>query len=378
MSSPASQLRVRRYLWRLTEVAALLALVILFCWLFAWSIPYILPFVIGWLFAVLLLPLVRFLEKRGIRRTSAVTGVLISVILIVLAVSVYSVIAIASEATNLSANIGTYFNQIQTWVTHEIALGRTYLGNLPPKVATGMQDTALAQLSSLESTFKGFAQFLLNSVTNLPDTAFIAVIATITCFFMMLNRERMYQNFLRVLPPGWSVKMDVVIHDMLRAFVGTIRVQFILMLMSAVLGVLGLWILGVEYAFIIGLLIGIFGLVPIIGSALLTVPWAIGAFAVGDISLGLKLLLLQAFISVLRHIVEPKILADSVGLDTLSTLFALYVGMKLLGTLGLFLGPIILIGVKSLLRTRLFVDYFPSTDEEVADVNELEPRRGML
>jgi len=214
-------------------------------------------------------------------------------------------------------------------------------------------------LTTLQTLFSNFAKGLIQSVTHLPDYMFVAVIALIATYFMLVNRDHMYSRFLEMLPPGWSDKVKIVTDDMMRAFVGTIRVQVLLMLMSMVLGIVGMWVLGIQYAVILGILFGLAGIVPILGSAIITIPWAVGALLIGDVSLALKVLLLQLAISLIRHMVEPKLLADSVGLDTLSTLFALYVGMQLIGVLGLFLGPIVLIGIKSLFRIRLFIDFFP-------------------
>jgi sporulation integral membrane protein YtvI len=216
-------------------------------------------------------------------------------------------------------------------------------------------------------SFKGLLTGLIRLITHLPETLFVLVISTITTFFMLVRRERMYLRFLRILPPGWGLKMQVVIRDVSRAFVGTVRVQIVLMLFSCVMGIIGMSVIGVPYAFLLGVLFGVAGLVPMLGSALLTVPWAAGAFMLGDVRLAIKLLLVQLVISIIRHLIEPKILADNVGLDMLSTLFGLYVGLQVMGFIGLFLGPIVMIAVKSLLRAHMFRDFFPEKELEAYD-----------
>jgi len=359
-SSSQQQVQVRRYLWRLFEVAALLVFVTLISVFFVWALRYILPFVVGWFLAILLLPLVKFLERRHVKSIAAALSVLIGSLAVIVVLSVFAVIAIAREASLLLVNVPQYFNGAQAWVQQQILMGKVFFGQLPPNVVASIQNAAMQSISSLEAWFRSFAKILLDSVTRLPEFSFVVVISLITAYFMLADRERLYRGFLRSLPPGWSGKMEAALNDMGRAFTGTIRVQVVLMLMSAVLGVVGMWVLGIEYAVLLGIAFGVTGLVPFLGSAILTVPWAVGALAMGDVALAIKILLLQLVISAIRHVVEPKILADSVGLDTLSTLFALYVGMQLLGVLGLFLGPIILIGFKSLFRARLFVDFFPA------------------
>ncbi len=358
--------QVQRYLWRLAEVLTLLVLITLACLAFVWIYDYILPFVIGGFFAIMLLPLVRSLERRGVGRVASVATVLVSIVILLVALSTYVVVAVAREATMWTQTTTAQFGLIQAWFDAKLNYGKAIFGQLPPTVSKQLTDAAENSLTHVEQTFTGIAGSLIHAVTLLPEYIFVVVIALIATYFFLVNRDRMFRTFLAALPPGWSDKVPVVADDMMRAFVGTIRAQVVLMLLSAVLGVIGMWIAGIDYAVILGILFGVSGLVPILGSAILTVPWAIGALVVGDIPLAIKVILLQLAISLIRHVVEPKILADSVGLDTLSTLFALYVGMKVMGVVGLFFGPIILIGIKSLLRIRLLVDFFPQSDIAVS------------
>ncbi|WP_231493494.1 sporulation integral membrane protein YtvI [Alicyclobacillus macrosporangiidus] len=370
MASPRQQALMKRYLWRLVEVVSLLCLVSITALLFVWLMPYILPFVAGAFFAILLWPLVRWLERRGMPRTLAVTVVMAGIVLLFVALSIYVVVQVAREAALWSSSVPMYFNEVQAWLAQQIELGRAWYGQLPPSVTNQIESAASEAVTSVETFFSGLASWVIDSVTKLPESLFVTAVALIATFFMLVHRERMVRGFLRLLPPGWGDKVQVVAGDMMRAFLGTLRVQVVLMLMSAVLGVIGMWIAGIKYAVILGILFGLTGLVPVVGSAIMTVPWMLGALLIGDVALALKVLVIQLAISLIRHLVEPKILAESVGLDTLSTLFALYVGMKLMGVLGLFLGPIVLIGIKSLLRIRLLVDFLPIPEVEKEPAQE--------
>ncbi|WP_290588553.1 sporulation integral membrane protein YtvI [Alicyclobacillus sp.] len=377
MASPRQNLLMKRYLWRLVEVVSLLVLVTVTVLLFAWLMPYIFPFVAGAFFAILLWPFVRWLEQRGVPRTLAVTLVMVGIVVLLVALSVYVVIQVAREAALWSANVPMYFNEVQAWIAQRIELGRAWYGQLPPSVTNQVESAVAEAVTTVQAFFSGLASWVIDSITKLPESMFVVAVALIATFFMLVHRERMVKGFLRLLPPGWGDKVQVVAGDMMRAFLGSLRVQVVLMLMSAVLGVIGMWIAGIKYAVILGILFGLTGLVPVVGSAIMTVPWMIGALLIGDVALALKVLVIQLGISLIRHLVEPKILAESVGLDTLSTLFALYVGMKLMGVLGLFLGPIVLIGIKSLLRIRLFVDFLPIPEvEPMAErAEDVEPPR---
>lgn len=84
------------------------------------------------------------------------------------------------------------------------------------------------------------------------------------------------------------------------------------------------------------------------------VPWSLFAFVAGNNVLAIELLLLTSVVTVLRHVIEPKILGDNVGLDPLFVLISMYMGLASTGVIGLILGPFILIAYKSLQKAGVF------------------------
>ncbi len=84
------------------------------------------------------------------------------------------------------------------------------------------------------------------------------------------------------------------------------------------------------------------------------VPWIIWEFATGNSKLGIGLAVLYVTTSVVRQILEPKIVGDNIGLHPLATLVSLYIGLQLGGMVGMILGPITLIIIISCYRAGLF------------------------
>lgn len=364
MRATRREAELRRYIWRVVEVCIMLAFIVVFALLLGYLMKYILPFVIGWIFAILLIPIVRWLERVGMPRLTSVLFVMCLTVGLVISVSIGIVVGTAREATSFLVNSRSAIHIENLFVAHQLSTANLFAGRLPKQVTDQIQ-SGLSQLTAdIQDWVQAFVSAVVGSLTHLPEFLFVGVIAVITTFFILLRRERMMKTFYRVMPPGWDAKLDLILADMSRAFLGSIRVQFILMCLSATLGVIGMYILSIPYAVLLGILFGLTGLIPILGSALLTVPWAIGALLMGDPSTALKVISLQVVISIIRHLIEPKILADTVGLDTLTTLFALYIGLQTMGVVGLFIGPIILIGAKGLLRTHLFVDFLPHHSED--------------
>jgi sporulation integral membrane protein YtvI len=123
--------------------------------------------------------------------------------------------------------------------------------------------------------------------------------------------------------------------------------------MTYIITLLGLLILNVNYAMAIALLIIIVDLLPILGTGSFIVPWAIYNAATGNLALGIGLFILFLVITIIRRVVEPKILGDAVGIGALPALVSLYIGFKLVGVIGFFLGPLVVIVYQAMRRVGL-------------------------
>ena len=117
---------------------------------------------------------------------------------------------------------------------------------------------------------------------------------------------------------------------------------------------IGLLILGVEYAFLLALLVAIADLLPVIGVGTVMVPWSVILLLGRNFYLGFGILILYLAIELMRQITEPKLVGKSLGLHPLLMLFSTYAGFYLFGLLGMILAPILTLFAKNLLSTLCF------------------------
>lgn len=75
------------------------------------------------------------------------------------------------------------------------------------------------------------------------------------------------------------------------------------------------------------------------GHKLCFVPWAVFELLAGKVALGIGLLVLTAILWVLRNFTEPKIVGKQLGIHPVISLISMFAGIKLLGFIGIFLGP---------------------------------------
>ena len=99
--------------------------------------------------------------------------------------------------------------------------------------------------------------------------------------------------------------------------------------------ILGFMIIGINFSFLLALLIAFLDFLPFLGTAISFVPWAIYEFMIGNYRLAISLLVLYAVTQLVRQAIQPKFVGDSVGLNPLLTLVLIYIGYKVGSVLGM-------------------------------------------
>jgi predicted PurR-regulated permease PerM len=119
-----------------------------------------------------------------------------------------------------------------------------------------------------------------------------------------------------------------------------LRAEGLIALIQALLCSIMLRLLQSPYFLPLALLIGIVDALPVFGSGTILVPWAVIRLLLGDIKMGVGLLLLWGLCTLNRQLLEPQLLGQKLGMSTLLTLFLMYVGYQLFGLFGFILGPV--------------------------------------
>ncbi|MEG3070581.1 MAG: sporulation integral membrane protein YtvI [Candidatus Syntrophopropionicum ammoniitolerans] len=174
--------------------------------------------------------------------------------------------------------------------------------------------------------------------------------------YFIARDKKMIMNFIaHLLPDPWGEKIINASRDVAAAFMAYIKAQAILVFISTSMSVTGLYLIGADYALVVGLTIGIFDLIPVLGPATIYLPWLIWSFATGATIFGIKLSILYLIVLVVRQILETKIVSGNLGLHPLATLISMYAGLWTLGLPGLVLGPVFLIAIQSFYKAGILL-----------------------
>ena len=119
-----------------------------------------------------------------------------------------------------------------------------------------------------------------------------------------------------------------------------IRSYLLIMLLTFVELSLLFSLFGISGAFWKAGLIAMLDILPILGTGAIMIPWAVISLVLGNVALGLKLLLIYAIVTVVRNYVEPRVVGAQLGLHPIITLVSMFLGLRLFGFWGLFGLPV--------------------------------------
>ncbi|MFC5402153.1 sporulation integral membrane protein YtvI [Cohnella soli] len=238
--------------------------------------------------------------------------------------------------TDLIDRAQRYSNQGEDPVPHQL---EQWLSNI-----TG----ALGQLSTkLSSVLFGFA-------SGIPDFFIFFIVFLVAVYLFTVSLPIMRSSFLSMFEDKSKQQVEEVLVSLRQSVFGFLRAQLFISVITYSMSFVGLLLIGTGYPLAIALLIVVVDILPILGVGSALIPWAAYRIAIGDTYTGIGLIILFLVITVVRRIVEPKILGDAVGIGALSALISLYVGYELVGVVGVFLGPIVVIVFTAMRKAGLF------------------------
>lgn len=173
----------------------------------------------------------------------------------------------------------------------------------------------------------------------------ILLIILVAAVLIVKDMSELHEKFAAL-----NLYKDVhrVTQRLTEAGIAYLRTQGIIMLIVAAICILGLSLLHNNYAFLIGIGIAFMDALPVLGSFLVLIPWAIFMLVNGKIFDAAILITIFLICQIVREILEPKLIGNRIGIKPLFTLIAMYVGVKLFSVAGFILGPIGLIIIQTI------------------------------
>lgn len=322
------------------------------------SIFYI-PFLIAFILSQLIEPVIRFcMKKLKMRRKVSAILIFIIVLSIIIGLIAGGIITLVSEASNLLENINYYFEKIYNGTQNIISDFNFSKIQLSNELSTILSNSTGDFINTASNWVKNILTSFLNAVTSLPKVGLCIVITILALYFMCTDKIYMLDQIEHHLPEEWVKKLTKHIKALTKTLGCYLKAQFILIMVSFIISLIGLYIFSaigmkVSYPSLTAIGIAVVDALPIFGSGTVMVPWAVISACNGDITLGISILVLWIIMSIVRQIIEPKIVSRQIGIHPIFTLIAMYTGFRFIGFLGMFVGPIVLIILKEIYGNRI-------------------------
>ena len=315
-------------------------------------LPWAAPFILAFALAALLEPAVRVLVRRGVRR-SAAAGFLS---LALLALAVWGLVSLGSwgvsAATEFAGRAPSLMKGLGEALERLESRALAYIAAAPEGLSTYMEGAMEAVGEAIYGLPGLASQWALDAVAGAaqssPDFLLFAATAGIGTYFISASFPRTLAFVAAQLPEDFRRRLSGLGKDLKASFGGFFRAQLMLMAMTFFELLLAFALLGVESPGALAAVTALIDALPVFGTGLVLLPWALYSMLLGSIGRGLGLLITWALVNLVRSCVQAKLLGDQIGLDPLASLIAVYVGWRVWRVWGMLLFPILLVTLRQL------------------------------
>lgn len=326
--------------------------IVLICTAGLWIFKFFMPFVIGWFIAMIANPLVKFLERRLnlVRRHSSV--IIVVVVLFGVIGGIYFLLGkIAMEFKSLVTDLPELYETGRL----EVMKALDSLNRMMVRMPEGIQESFNRINEDLGGMVSGMMQRIAfptvtaagNVARGIPAALVYSIVVILSSYFFIVEQDQVRTFVKQIMPKGMDPYVRLFRKDIKNLIGGYFLAQFRIMFVVAAILAVGFIILGVRYGLLFAILIAVLDFLPLFGTGTALFPWALVKLLSGEAPFAVGLILLYVLTQVVRQIIQPKIVGDSMGLPPLITLFFLYVGFKFHGLSGMILAvPIGLVVVK--------------------------------
>lgn len=239
------------------------------------------------------------------------------------------------------------------------------LATLTAPTVTPNEPSASIDLSMLSTPLKG----IWNTAKQIPTTLVSIVVAIVACCFMTADFASVKKLVLGFFQPDTRTKIVRAkrllfpsLGKMAKAYGIIITITFCeLSLGLFLLKLMGIYDSG--YIFVIAILTAIIDIVPVLGTGTVLIPWAVISLLNANYPLAIGLIVMYACITVIRQIIEPKLVAAQLGIPAFLTIVSMFIGSQIFGVIGIFILPITIVMLK-LLNDEGIIHIFHYADEE--------------
>ena len=327
-----------------------------------YALGYIFPFVFAAALSVFLQRPIRAITKKlHIKAHSAVSIILVLlIVVIILGTTAGLLFALGSELKEFFTYMFSNISSLSDLIDAAEKFVMDLIVKLPKGIGDAVSEYVVGFFDKIGTESMGIDMSVLSApisgawhvVKGIPSIFLTLLVTVVSCVFMTSDYETIKKMLLDFLKEENREKIINTKRTITKGVSKLFKAYATLMLITFVemfIGLSFMKLVGVYkggYIAIIAFVTCIVDIIPVLGTGTVILPWAVYSFITGNVGLGIGLIILYAVITVLRQVVEPKLVANQVGLPAIVTIAAMFLGARLFGAFGIIILPLTVIVLK--------------------------------
>lgn len=331
-----------------------LALSVLLAWgAIKYLLPCILPFLLAFLTAWLLEPVAGYLRKHLHFRRSFASAVCVTFLLLAI-IGVLSLIIsrLIYQAINFFRELPSLLSGIPPLIENLEETFNRYIKSAPMEMQeylSGAMDGMAQKTTEIPARLSESAISLLTHwAGNTPGTLLFCAAYAIGSYFISRNYSDIKYFVIRQIPLRFRDQAKNLKRDLLDGIVLWLKAQLTLICLTFLELFIALTFLGFRYSALIALITALIDALPILGSGIVLIPWALMLFLTGSSTRAVGLIATSLLVTTARSFLEPRLVGAKFGVNPAATLFSMYTGFRLCGVWGMVLFPLALLLLKQM------------------------------
>lgn len=308
------------------------------------------PVFLSFIIFLLIEPLAKFLNKRGLNKAVSSAISVLLFVLIILGIIFGAGIIIISQISQVQDKLPYYTMIIQREFTQSLDFLHNKVDLLPPNLTEKMDEYFTLLTNFTSDLMINFFQWFILAVTSFSSFLGNFAIAIILAFFLSIEIEAWRRFVNKKAPKTLKNAYAFLKNNVFKSIGSYLKAQMIMVFICFVILYIGLLILNTGNELSLALIGALLDIIPLVGVPVIFIPWIIYLVVVGNIGLAIGLGVLLIIILITRQLLEPKIAGNSIGVTSAFLMLSfMIISLSLFGVAGLILSPILLILIKELL-----------------------------
>lgn len=298
--------------------------------LFKYLLFTVMPFALGLLLSFALSPAYRMIKSRTRLNSGVCAFILVSICTSFVLFVIYTL------------SVKLYYQAVSFVDNFSEGFIGDIMYNIPilSKIMSAAESVGVDIIKSFGDIIAKKAPSVIGGAAELfPKLIFFFTVFIFSSVYFLADYDKIKDFCKRKLPHTVFEKISKIKKKTISTVCGFLKGYFLIMLLTFGELLLGFFILGVDYALLIAAITAIVDILPILGVGSVLLPWALFAFAQGNLSRAVGLCVIFVIISAVRRFAEPAILGKKAGLHPLLSISCMYLGYNLFGVTGLLLFP---------------------------------------